>query len=509
MNHFFLKMHIFKLAVFIFFSIDFSIHAFSQHYMDNWSFGVNAGLNFSTGVPVFQNSPMKSLEATATISDSLGNLLFFTNGISIWDSDGNIMPHGDSLEIAQQLDEPYYGSSVTQGAIIIPAVGYPDEYYVFYLASASTLGGPGPFQLMYSVVDMTLHDGKGDIKLPQKNVPVPGGGDKMWEKMTAVKHGNGKDWWLVVISLTESLDSSYFEKFLITEDGISTPQFQAYSIFYFGGGLETAFSELGQMKFSLSGKKIGVTRGSFIDVFDFDRCDGMFSNHLTIDSVNYENYGLEFSPDETKLYASSTVQSPVKAELIQICLDCNVPIKTLLYTHPTTYNFSQLQIGPDGKIYLGFAEVGFLDDNAHYLSVINYPDSFGLACDFELATFALGDSAHMSYGLPNFVNYDLSALTGPDSCETIIEAIPEIHANDDIIIFPNPATNFIYFADKQRNILDNIESVKFYDVTGRLCKSFSNTVSVIDISEMQPGIYILRIKDSKEKLYLRKLEIIK
>ena len=109
-------------------------HTFSQHYMDNWYFGENASLNFSAGYPIYQTSPMKTYEADATISDSLGNLLFYTNGESIWDRNGDIMPNGDSLEIARQIGIPYRdGSSVTQGVIILPVPGSSEKYYVFYL----------------------------------------------------------------------------------------------------------------------------------------------------------------------------------------------------------------------------------------------------------------------------------------------------------------------------------------------------------------------------------------
>ena len=484
--------------------------AFCQHYMDNWYFGDNAALNFSTGVPVYQSSPMTGFEAYATISDSLGNLLFFSNGISLWDKFGNKMPHGDSLEIAQQQDAPYYGSSVTQGVIILPLPGSSGKYYVFYIAKGNDPGDINNLQsLMYSVVDMSLNGGNGDVADGQKNIPVAGCDNYIWEKMTAVKHGNGKDWWLICISgrLVE-LDPCYLEKFLITQDGISAPQFQPYDTVHVAwDAMETSFSELGQMKFSLSGKKIAITRGSYIDVYDFNRCDGMLSNRLTIDSVNLQNYGLEFSNDETKLYATSGLQTPVKPELNQICLDCNIPIITKLYSHATSYNFAQLQVAPDGKIYTGFAEAGFLGTDARFLSVINYPDSFGVSCDFELASFELGDSGRIRGGLPNFVNYDLGALTGADSCGAIIN-INDLNNSSQVKIFPNPADNYIFLSDKNNNFVA-CEAVLFYNSTGVLVKKIVQPTGALDVSDLAQGIYVVAVTLITEERYIMKLEILK
>ncbi|MFN0274662.1 MAG: T9SS type A sorting domain-containing protein [Chitinophagales bacterium] len=444
---------------------------------------------------------MASFEATATISDSIGNLLFFTNGISIWDRNGIIMPHGDSLDIAQQQDEPYYGSSVTQGVIILPVPNSSCKYYVIYLTEV--IDFYIELSLMYSMVDMTLNSGNGDVILGQKNVPITESGKYMWEKMTAVKHGNGKDWWFITISeKTASSDSCYFEKLVISETGISPPQFQPYdTVDVTGLALETAFCGLGQMKFSLSGKKLAVTRGSFIDVYDFDRCDGMLSNRIIVDSVNFENYGLEFSPDETKLYAASGVQTPVKPKLIQICLDCNVIIKTTLYMHASNYYFSQLQIAPDGKIYLGFAEEGFIDDNAHYLSVINYPDSFGTACDFELASFMLGDSAHMSYGLPNFVNYDLAALATPCDTADTTDIAEEIINKNEIVVFPNPAGNYITITSHFNQYTNT--KAEMYNIAGVKVKEIEiqSSSQQINIKSLPAGIYSIIIKQNAAVMY--------
>jgi len=478
-------------------------HTFSQGYMNNWFFGNYAGVNFSTGSPVYQFSPMRSYEANASVSDSLGNLLFYTNGVAIWDKHHNKMPNGDSLEIALQASLPLGGgSSVTQGVIILPMPGSSEKYYVFYLKRAVDFYNENT--LMYSIVDMSLNGGNGDVIDGMKNIPYAPSGNYLWEKMTAVKHGNGKDWWLITMSgKTVDADPTYFEIFLITVDGISGPTLQPYD-FWSTEGYD-GWVVLGQMKFSLTGNKLALTRTSFIDIYTFDRCDGTLSNRIIIDSLPISSYGLEFSRDETKLYVSSIGNNSLKPYLTQLCLNCNEIIKTTLHTDNKQYEFAQMQIGPDNKIYTGFAEVGFQDDKAHYLSVINYPDSFGLACDFELAAFELGDSGRIWYGLPNFVNYDLGALTGADSCGAIIN-INDLNNSSQVKIFPNPAVNYIFLSDKHNNSVA-CEAVLFYNSTGVLVKKIIQPKGALDVSDLAQGIYVVKVVVSGES-YIMKLEIL-
>ncbi|MBK7109633.1 MAG: hypothetical protein IPH61_11015 [Bacteroidetes bacterium] len=76
-------------------------NSFSQSYNNNWAFGDSCGLNFSSGEPVFFETVMESFEACASISDSAGNLLFYTNGEKVWNKNHEVMPNGEGLEIGK------------------------------------------------------------------------------------------------------------------------------------------------------------------------------------------------------------------------------------------------------------------------------------------------------------------------------------------------------------------------------------------------------------------------
>src|SRR5688572_4404211 len=116
---------------------------------NNWYFGRMAGLNFSTGRPeAITNSTMSTMEGSASISDMDGNILFYTDGISVWNRNNQKMPHGTGL-LGDQ--------STTQSAVIIPKPGSQTRYYIF---TADDAGGPNG--LTYSEVDMLADNGKGD-----------------------------------------------------------------------------------------------------------------------------------------------------------------------------------------------------------------------------------------------------------------------------------------------------------------------------------------------------------
>src|SRR4029077_8875761 len=96
------------------------------------------------------------------------------------------------------------------------------------------------------------------------------------EKLAAVKHANGRDWWII----THATDSAIFRVFLLTPDtvflnsnqSIGTDPYPGYYVFWGG-----------EMISSPSGNKLGlVGEDGVINMFDFDRCSGTFSNFIDL-----------------------------------------------------------------------------------------------------------------------------------------------------------------------------------------------------------------------------------
>ena len=160
--------------------------SYSQNQADWWFFGSNAGIDFNSGTPVSTNvGQLDTIEGCSAISDACGNLLFYSDGITVWDRNHLTMPNGNGL-----LGNP----SSTQSALIIPLPNNTNLYYVFSISIVDPSTGIGATGLYYSVVDMSFNGGAGDIISNQKNIQLL---PNSTEKLFAATASNGQDAWIV------------------------------------------------------------------------------------------------------------------------------------------------------------------------------------------------------------------------------------------------------------------------------------------------------------------------
>ena len=262
-----------------------SFLATAQYDAIQWRFGKFSGLDFNSNPPAqVANSAMFTIEGCSSISDSNGNLLFYSDGTKIWDQTNNVMANGSGL----LGNGPSYTS---QAALIVKQPQSQSLYYVFTLDDIGGANG-----LMYSMVDMSLAAGMGSVTT--KNVPLA---SPSCEKLAAINHCNGNDVWI----LTHDLVGNDFRAFLITSTGINTV------------AVITSFSNtgisylIGDMKFSPDGSKVilaaqSTTASNFtggFELYDFDNSTGILSNRVVLASTNFA-YGCEFSPDSKKVYGT-------------------------------------------------------------------------------------------------------------------------------------------------------------------------------------------------------------
>jgi gliding motility-associated-like protein len=341
---------------------------FAQKESTIWYFGNNAGLDFSTGkAQAITGSKLNTTEGCASIADRDGQLVFYTDGITIWNKNHKVMTNGTGL-----MGDP----SSTQSGIIVPTPGSRSQYYVF---TVDNVAQPNGFR--YSIVDLALENGLG--KVVQKNelllTPVT-------EKLTAVAHENGKDIWVLV----HGWNNNAFYAYLLTEKGISTQPVTSYAGTIHNGRDNNT---IGYFKASPSGSKLALAvRGmKLYELFDFDDATGLVSNPLVFQSNNYNSaYGLEFSPDGTKLYVNASFAPTAK--IYQIDLFTNAV--TLIGTSASSYA-GAMQLGPDGKIYFSRYE-------SPYLGVINAPNAAGTTCGYiDDGIYLAGKTS--AFGLPNFI----------------------------------------------------------------------------------------------------------
>lgn len=177
-----------------------------QHQTDHWAFGQGAGLTFfMTGSVPSGQHPMDQFEGVAIQSDAgTGQLFFSTNGRFVWNRNDQPMPNGNDLR----------GSGYsTQSALIVPFPTNPNLYYLFTIRQYNEPGDDGLFGgLYYSIVDMRLDQGLGDVQLSTKNTLIE---RYTTEKLTAVPHANKRDYWI----LSHAYNSDQFLVYLLTPEG--------------------------------------------------------------------------------------------------------------------------------------------------------------------------------------------------------------------------------------------------------------------------------------------------
>lgn len=373
---------------------------------NHWYFGDKAGIDFSGGSPVADiNGRLFSQEGCASISDKNGNLLFYSDGDTVWNKNHLLMQNGGNLFNYINASE-----SSTQGAIIIPQPKNPNIYYLF-----STPFGAGqygqPSRMIYSVIDMSANGGLGAVI--QKGItlfsPTP-------EKVTATKHENGCDVWIIA----HEWNTANFRAYLLSSTGLSTtPVISSVGSVHsggFGGGGNTA----GCMKMSVDGKRLAlaIQDTSWIEIFDFNTATGVFTNPIKLNvwaaPFGSFPYGIEFSPNGRFLYVSNNAISG--PSLNQYDLNATTPASILaskVYVGPASYiqNAASLQLGPNGKIYL--AKIG-----DQYLGAINLPNVKGIGCNYVQQSVFLGGKVPR-LGLPNFMSSLFTPIKpeidGPDT----------------------------------------------------------------------------------------------
>jgi gliding motility-associated-like protein len=379
-----------------------------QREANVWYFGRYLGLDFNSGAPVALNDgQLNTTEGVATISNANGNLLFYTDGIKIWNRLHQVMPNGINLN---------GNPSSTQSAVIVPKIGDTTRYFVF---TVDQIGGPKG--LCYSVVNISLDGGKGDVEL--KNVPLL---TNVTEKVTAVRHCNNRDIWV----LTHGTASDTYYSFLVTAAGVNTVPVISHSGVLLPGIVPPSLfdsSTLGYLKASPDGKRIAAVHWTVnADVSDFNNATGIVSNSVSLfqpGEPHYLGYGIEFSPNSKLLYTTvfyTDINAQKKNALFQYDVSLSSPAPIIASKQVISQSFdpiqvyAALQIAPDGKMYMA-------KNIYKHIARINNPDVYGTGCNFLTnAVQWTGVNQESSFGLPTFIQsyfYPIDSFSYSTGCD--------------------------------------------------------------------------------------------
>lgn len=366
-----------------------AVEAVAQHE-NIWAFGDSAGIDFNGWSAVPITTAVQGGERTASVCDENGSLLFYTSGDQVWDKNHQLMPNGDTLITDPAMPGTgRYCVSSSQSSIIIPMPGQPDKYYLFSLTALEL--GRLSGRLYYSVIDMTLNNGLGDVDVSNKGILLD---SNLTEHITGAV-GDRCNGWVIVVSSTFSPQGARFKSFEITEQGI-----QHTPVISTSPAITTAGLPLGKIDVSPNGEKVAICRrdpwgqaGYGVEIYDFDRSTGQLSNamvlseHTTVSSDAY--YGTAFSPDNSKVYVTSD-------SMFQFDLSSNNT--STIVSSKTFIDFGHdLKRAPDGKMYYTSRNGNILE-----VGIIKYPNLPGTSCQAVPNSLAPLPGTRFS-GFPNLV----------------------------------------------------------------------------------------------------------
>ncbi|WP_372746306.1 T9SS type B sorting domain-containing protein [Lutibacter sp.] len=380
---------------------------FSQKEAAIWYFGQYAGLDFNSGVPVvLTDGQLDTYEGCATISDYQGNLLFYTDGVSVWDSTHTIMFNGTGL---------LGNASSSQSAIIVPKPNNPDQYYIFTVDDRNAASALSTNGINFTTVDMTLNGGLGDVITAEKNLSLI---SPAYEKITAVKHPDNNSFWVI------SFIQNTFYSWRVDATGVNTTPITSI--------VSNATDSRGYLKISPDGTKIACANfggTNTLMLYDFDNTTGLVTNELqlTFDDSGDIPYGVEFSEQSRKLYvttsrlAGSNHVPPARLYQFDL-LNTTINASRVLIDSNDTNTRGGLQLAIDGKIYRALSVTSSAQQGTNFLGVINDPEADGLASNYvhNAIDVTLGGafpSHQVVEGLPPFIqSFFLTNISADDVC---------------------------------------------------------------------------------------------
>ncbi len=495
--------YFYPIILLLFFIFDLSAQNHDAHWILGYSpvdFGIDSTLGKDDGVLFdFTNGELdvqyfpknvRVFETAMIMSDSVGIFQFYSNGKAIYNAENELIENGDSINYGQFYWDDFPSYPVPQGSLALPIPQHPDQYFIFHQFIENLPDIAGLIVAMKGThLDMSQNAGKG--KVLKKNMVLLQ--DTLnYGQLTGVKHGNGRDWWI----LQPEYRSNKYYKWLLTPKGVQGSFEQRI------GKTWSRFDWSGQAKFNRDGSKyIRYDIDDDLSIFDFDRCSGELSNpiHIAIqDSADlYPSAGgVAISPNNRFLYVSSFF------DLYQFDLEANdIAASKVQIAHyqsnitnfPPYYYLAEE--APDGKIYV----MG--SSGNKYLHIIHEPNNKGLACDFQ-QFFEL--EVYNGRSVPNHANFRLGALKD-SPCDSLSIVEP---CKYDYIVYPNPASDFIKI---QRCDSEKTQLFKLYDTLGKLVLvetlTENDPIPELPISFLQTGMYLYQITESDKMIYQGKLII--
>lgn len=426
----------------------------------NWYFGHRAGVTFSSGTAQsLSDGRLSTNEGCATQSDPVtGDLLFYTDGVTVWNRMHDVMPGGEGL---------YGDASTSQSALIVPVPGNSSLYYIFNPAPiTSSAIGSRCFCLYYSVVDMRKQGSFGEVVRWNQLLTTD-----ITEHLTATIDCRGDSYWIVVRSRT----FRQFLSFRLTRDGLQTTP-----VISDAGNPNLPVRDAGQMHISPNSRHLVITSAAGnSQLYDFNTITGKVLNAIDLfpTSTAGSHYGAAFSRDSRKLYISVSNRGdtiPTVVYQFNTAAGDASDIQNsrkLAFTLPNVTTWTSLQLGPDGRIYA-------TRPGEPYLAVIERPGRNVDSIRFRDSAVILTGQCRV--GLPNVIG---SMLVPPNPIQAGCNAPIASFTGDTTC-----ANTCLGFMDES---VGNVDTWEWYFDGGTPASSILKNPSRICYA--QPGLYPVRL----------------
>ncbi len=443
--------------------------------------------------PKFVENPLQN----ASMSNKNGELQFYSNGCQIIGDDNVVLINGDSLnssDINYGVFCPELGYRGRQDMISLPDVVGDSILYLFYISQLFLPNPDKPIilfsqRLNYARILFSEKNPSGIVLI--KNEPIYFDTSMIGTPVTATKHANGRDWWII----TPNRWSNSFNIVFLGEDG---PIFLGRQYI---GDVPHYYAEGGQGKFSPDGRHFAwfhPLNGLFF--YNFDRTSGVLSNFRKIVTPASDDIvgGCEFSPSGRYVYFNTLAelyQIDTWEEDIQSTLTLIDTYDGFADPFPTGFHYQERT--PDHRIFMN------VTNGSQWLHIIQEPDKKGQACRFEQHTLKF--PFVNNFTLPHFPNYRLGALEDP-LCDSVMVAVPHPSGSKsyEFIISPNPSTDQLSVYTSDPDIAGELHMV-LTDLYGHTVHK-ENTL-LMDVSGIPPGFYLIRIYHNESLLDLQKVVI--
>jgi hypothetical protein len=380
----------------------------------NWVFPGNGGLNFNLALPQPQPLPLGLLNYTeqgnsnASASDQAGNLLFYTDGFTVWNNTNQILTNGTGLL--------YNLGDFSQNIVIVPNPSDINKFYIVTISSGQLLNGD-LHGLRYSEVDMT--DGFGIVTNMNTALPDDSGfliDDDYFQnfgKITTARHSNGFHFWIIV-----EIGSEIYS-YLVNNQGIQPPITSISPLpptLYLNTNGNSLTSGNGPMKISPDNSRILIGYTEILNqngsdptgrIYEgiFNNTTGHVSNYIQLEvpvNITEALQAAEFSPNNLTVYRYYGSDLVSEGVLVSSIVDFNgVWIQQHLETF-NTVDINCLQRAIDGRIY--FTQVSTLSgQNPFFLGVINNPNQ--VPYNIQTASINAGATSFIQASLPTWVHF--------------------------------------------------------------------------------------------------------